>query len=759
MKNHRKNVEKGQEDRKMTKYPKKYYTHQMIENLLTDIICVLSMFICIPLIIGSVSYLPRVQDSPNPYIGSMAVCMCLLLLFLLFAFCKYLISRNIAKKKYVFSVMFGLIIIVQLGFLYILRPVPFWDELSTSEAAFTMYSDVTPSMPSQNGYFMYYGNNYPFVIAEYFICRFLSLFGVTQFWTCLLIINTCILDISILFFSKLLNLTYGRNTSFAFLFLCLFNPYTYLCVAFVYTTTWSLFFFSAELLLGLYLYKAITSNKKNAVIIVLGCILGMIVTAGATIRIVSVIPLIAVFICAFIQLVQKGRLVKIPVDVSKIVLSITALLVGIISVTICVKVAVAHYVPQELREGNFPPVHWIMMSFNERTHGGYYMDDEQITAQAAPEEKEAKDAAILRERLHDLTVQGKLIPFLYEKLKKTWTECWDSLFYVIDNSQSYGECYSWLVGKHSLLFRTYFQTFLGMMYLSIVAITVAHIRSGKRDILLLIFNLTFLGGVLFHLIWEANGFYSISFLPSAVILSARWLTEHKDIKNNRTALSQSEIILETNEDSINLQKREYQEQFSKTPTAKVRQNRAALPWVLLCCALLTFSIPVLSYEQRSAYHYRWVVNSQMRRPDLEFQILDLGKNKSILKQSFSVKKGFSFKKIELLIRELDSPGNYLFTLYNEDGKLLCTKNLTSSSNGGKKEGYRTVGLPETYGQGDYYFTIQACPSELDNEEPEDEGISFYCRSCLDQNYNPAGELLIDNERPNQGRKNLVFNVR
>lgn len=759
MKNHRKNFEIQQVEREATRYPKKHHTPQMIGNLLTDIICVLSVFICIPLIIGSVSYLPRVQDSPNPYIGSMAVCMCLLLLFLLFAFCKYLISRNIAKKKYVFSVMFGLIIIVQLGFLYILRPVPFWDELSTSEAAFTMYSDVTPSMPSQNGYFMYYGNNYPFVIAEYFICRFLSLFGVTQFWTCLLIINTCILDISILFFSKLLNLTYGRNTSFAFLFLCLFNPYTYLCAAFVYTTTWSLFFFSAELLLGLYLYKAVTGNKKNAASIVLGYVLGITVAIGASVRIVSVIPLIAVSICVLIQFLQKGGLAKQASNISRSALSMTAVFVGIISVTICVKAAVANYVPQELRDGNFPPVHWIMMSFNERTHGGYYMDDEQITAQAKPEEKESKDTAILRERLRDLSVHGKLIPFLYEKLKKTWTECWDSLFYVIDNSRNYGECYSWLVGKHSLFFRTYFQTHMGLMYLSIGAITLDRIRSGKRDILLLIFNLTFLGGVLFHLIWEANGFYSISFLPSAVILSARWLTEHKDIKKNQAALSQNEIILESNVNPIIFQRMEYQEQFSKTPSAKIEQNRAMLPWVLLCCALLTFSIPILSYEQRSAYHYHWVVNSQMRRPDLEFQILDLGKNKSILKQSFSVKKGFSFKKIELLIRELDSPGNYLFTLYNEDGKLLCTKNLTSSSNGGKKEGYRTVGLPETYGQGDYYFTIQACPSELDNEEPEDDGISFYCRSCLDQNYNPAGELLIDNERPNQGRKNLVFNVR
>ena len=151
----------------------------------------------------------------------------------------------------------------------------------------------------------------------------------------------------------------------------------------------------------------------------------------------------------------------------------------------------------------------------------------------------------------------------------------------------------------------------------------------------------------------------------------------------------------------------------------------------------------------------------MRRPDLEYQIDNLSE-KSELRQSFSVRRGFTFDRIDIFAARLDeecdsreNPLDYDFKLLSSDGTLLYTQKLSESFHINDRDAsasYQTIKLPVEYGEGDYAFTIQSV------WESAPESWSFFARSCLGQNYNPKGELLIDGAEPVHGASNLVFNV-
>ena len=385
-----------------------------VANLISDLICILVILFSFVMLWNTMTYHRWVVGATVPAVDrNLAVIACFAFFALLFFLYRFLVGKELHKRKWSGWMLLGLIVVAQVMILTTLRPVPFWDELSTSEAAYKMFTEANPTMPSQNGYFTYYGNNYPFVITEFLICRLLSFLGVKSipdFWPWMIGLNTLLLDMGIFIYSRLLEVLHSRKASFALLFISLFNPYTYLCAAFVYTTTWSIFFIAVNLYLLLKLYQALRARKKSVISIAI--LLGAFMAYGASIRVVSLIPVIAVAICMFIRvLMGKEEGFMKPMLKGIVVIAVTMLLVMIGSNKV-----VDHYVPAEMQELNFPVAHWIMMSFNEKSYGGYYMEDEQMTAAADPSMKTTESLEILKERLKELAMTGKLIPFLDRKL-------------------------------------------------------------------------------------------------------------------------------------------------------------------------------------------------------------------------------------------------------------------------------------------------------------------------------------------------------
>lgn len=261
----------------------------------------------------------------------------------------------------------------------------------------------------------------------------------------------------------------------------------------------------------------------------------------------------------------------------------------------------------------------------------------------------------------------------------------------------------------------------------------------------LLLTLSLLGATLFHLIWEANGFYSISFLYLAAMICAM-------------------LMAERNGDTVPISWKNKVPQNDGNMKA-IRMLNGKANRFLPVIALIVFAVSVIkpiTFHDVNAYHPGWSVNSKMRRPDLEYEIASLGKSGQDLKQGFEVPEGFKINIIELLVETTGNgePG-YLFTLCREDGEEVYSQVLDSSSYFGSRNAganYRRIILPEDIGEGKYYFRIRLNGTYNPLTPGYEEFLSFYCRSCLGTNYNPYGELLVSEEVPESGRSNLVFNA-
>lgn len=650
-------------------------------------------------------------------------------------------NRKAYNRTYSILLIIGGIVFGQLLFLLVLRPLPFWDELKTIEAAIRMQEDTGHNLSAELPYFSYYGNNYPFIIIVSLLCRLFGLLGITEFWPWLLGFNMVIIDVAISLYSYLLLCLRGKEAMFAFLFVTLLNPFTFICAGFVYTTTWSILLISLEICLLVVLLHC--SNTHIILSLVISGIFGFVVVFAAYIRMVSLIPIIAALICFIIRTCVGDNGVIIHSEKNTRVIKYDVL-IAFSSGLLCFVImsnAINHYVPEEVRAGNFPFTHWIMMSFNEETDGEFSLEDEALTANLSQDERKLITTEILKSRIHTLSSEGKLIPFLIRKLNKTWSKSWRSVVDIIDNCQNYGRLYSFLAGGRSSLFRSYYQVFFAGLYLSVILCTFQNIRYGKIDYLFLLLALSLLGGVLFHLIWEAHGLYSISYYSFANMLCALWVSETTTEKRNSAIAAKPQYT---------------------------NKYRLVKPLLLL----LTIGLPIyiggsLRFYKQGVRHDGWTVNSDMRSELFEYKIDRFSQQHTEMRQYFKVKRGFAFDTIELAadLHSLRSRG-YIFALYNINNDLLYEQILSADSFTKRDASmfYKPIDLKQSFGEGEYYFTISLADVTAENAEFSSreqypyEFMTFFYRRCDKINYYPNGYLLIDNCEPQEGRSNLEFNV-
>lgn len=122
-------------------------------NLMSDLICILMVLFLFVMLWNTVTYLPWVVGVLVPWSDRLLAAAACAAFFVLLFFCyRFLVGKGVHEKKWSGWMLLALIIAAQAILLAIMRPVPFWDELSTSEAAYKMFTEANPSMPSQNGY-------------------------------------------------------------------------------------------------------------------------------------------------------------------------------------------------------------------------------------------------------------------------------------------------------------------------------------------------------------------------------------------------------------------------------------------------------------------------------------------------------------------------------------------------------------------------------------------------------------------------------
>lgn len=418
-----------------------------------------------------------------------------------------------------------LLIIGQLAFLLLIRPMLRYDPLKVFDMAIEMLKTHTISGTYETGYFARYTNNYPITILTYWFLLLLSKCGIpdSMFMPAVQLMNIACITSSIWLGYLILKELKGRRTGVLYLIVCVISPLSYVWAGYFYTATLSMPFLMGILYLYLRLTKVRTYTKR----ILLGGLLGLILILGYKLRATVMIAMIAIVLLMiwklFVGILSAPRSEKTfslldairPYLISGIAFFLTAgLSLGFWNA------AVNHYVAFDYKNTGFPMVHWVMMA--SRWDGAFDQTDELYTSSFdTKEEKIAADKQVLLERIQDAGPIG-LITLTGRKLLNTWVDGTDT--YQAENSfASYGKIYDYLLGNKSGFLTIYSQAFRVFQMLTVgIAALLGFIALRRKNgpPKLFLVQLTLLGGMAFHILWETSPLYSISFTFLGLMLLA-----------------------------------------------------------------------------------------------------------------------------------------------------------------------------------------------------------------------------------------------
>ena len=414
----------------------------------------------------------------------------------------------------------------QLLFLALIQPQLRYDPLKIFDMAVEMLRTHTISGTYETGYFARYTNNYPLTILTYWFLLLLSKLGVPESWfmPAVQIVNVGCITLSIWLGYQIAKELKGKLFASFFLVVCAICPLSYVWAGYYYTATCSMPCLMGILYLYLRLRKDCSSKAGRKALLL--ALLGLITVLGFKLRATAAIAFIAVILDFLLRLWRKRRngregfLASCKSHGKAWALSGASFLLAASLVLALFSAATERYVQFDYKNTGFPPIHWVMMG--ARWDGAFDQNDEFYTSSfETKEEKTAADLKVLKERIAEAGPLG-LISLAGRKLLNTWVDGTDNYLYENDYGH-YSKPYDYLVGDKSGFLTLYSQAFraLNMLAMGCCAL-LAFVRLKRRKEYpgLFLVQLTVLGCMAFHLIWETNPLYSISFTFLCLLLLA-----------------------------------------------------------------------------------------------------------------------------------------------------------------------------------------------------------------------------------------------
>ncbi len=459
-----------------------------------------------------------------------------ILTVILTAVCFVLAFQWLYKKlKYMgrrFSLLlFFCIVVAQVLFLvFVSHPMVISDAARVQNEALDMVKWNHGKMDLDYSYMQQYTNNHFVVVLFYYFYKILSMLGITEIRIPTIMLNIACIDIGIYITYRTAKRLKGlvcANLVLVFFLLC---PTTYVWLTTAYTNTFSFPFVMAILYLCLWL-RGGEPNLKNIVKCIL---LGFAVAVGYLVRPTTILPIIAMVLFSAVKFFEVPLMVKrkevrmlnpewnltkrISGKRNTLIKMAMVLLVCGVTWAGC-QLLLDRHIEREKITGQFPVVHWIMMGLNERTGGGFAGEDVSYTRSfEGVEAKKRADVARLKERVKEMW-PSRLLLHGFVKLARVWAMGDDDSLKKSSYAHDYPILYEWFMGSGNGWFLVYMQAFRMAVYALLSISVLRQLRQGDcKEIFL--YTLTFLGAVLFFLIWEANMKYNICFMGIYLILMA-----------------------------------------------------------------------------------------------------------------------------------------------------------------------------------------------------------------------------------------------
>lgn len=432
----------------------------------------------------------------------------------------YSFSTNLINKKYLPYLLLLALFLLQSAFVIIQRANLRYDTLKIFDEALAILegNDLSPSY--SNGYFSKYPNNIPLCIITFLLLKPAYAIGIDKslFMLYLQIINVIMIDIAFIFTYKTIIKIKSYDAGILFLLICLFNPLTYLLSPFYYTHTFSMAFST-----GCIYFFLCTIQTKGKLKYVYSFLSAILVAVGFKIRATVFI----VFIAIMIFLMLNYRLV-INAFKKQFKTYFITVMVFIFSAFASVSLYYGiegNHVHFDYKESGYPASHWIMLGLSEG--GGYnYNDDIKTFELPTKAARNSFAKSEIKNRISTLGIKG-LYKHAKFKLELTFSDGTDDFIDNISSTYSYSKKNDLISGQKNdlLVIICHIYNAFIMLFIVISIIWQLYLLIKERFLSdkispIYIIMLNLLGGIIFHIIWEAGQVYNISFTCSISALAA-----------------------------------------------------------------------------------------------------------------------------------------------------------------------------------------------------------------------------------------------
>ena len=444
--------------------------------------------------------------------------------------CQYnRIQNSKHKDRYTKIIIFavcGLILIGQMLFGYLLacKPVTDLEILNNYAKNFAktgtwdkIQQDITTG---KTDYMARYPNNAALLVILSVIYRidYLLTGYVSRYLP--VIINTLLINISIILTCLTARRILGNRKAIYTLILCAFFAPYYTYTAFFYTDSFSLPFVIGSIYT--FVVAMQSENKRVKKYVFMG-ITGLLLLLGFKIKGSVIIILCAIVVYMLIKL--------------KIKQFATMFLVLILAFGSCMFIynkamdSLNIVTKEQYYEREYPATHWVMMGLNKL--GGYNKEDSKLTSSVkGKDNKIAMNIDEIKNRISEYSSKNRLngevdlISHIGRKMVWTWE---DGTYYITHHikkpikKDTFLRPYLDKDGKHHYRFVFYCCAYQ-LMLLSLVTFSaIKDIKKKKFDEKMLL-RIALMFGVVFFIVWEARSRYIFNLTPMLLILAADGLS-------------------------------------------------------------------------------------------------------------------------------------------------------------------------------------------------------------------------------------------
>lgn len=467
----------------------------------TCIIMIFLFALTFVLTLGTLSHMPVISAALDGFWKPLFLLSGSILLFLLInKLSKLLLGLSEKKQNRILIIMGCIGIAMQLAFLLVLRPCLQYDALKPVDTAISLLKGIPLPLSDSFEYFSIYPHNLPLTLYIMCIFKIAGLLGIaeTDYILVLQLINIVFLDFSLVRLYRLLKRKAGAKVSVLFALLCFVNPLLYYYPIFFYTQVLSIPLFVLLITVFFQVLDADTIKKRAF----FGICFGVTVFFAWKIRFFTLITLIA--LAMYLLFFQK------TVKTSKKAASVTLLSI-LLSFSCCLTVhslLMDKYSLSTEKEHAFPVQHWLMMGL-QGDGTFYYVDEDFSKAFLTRQTRTEAETEVIINRLNDLRLNG-LIRLWGRKLSITWADGYDDYPSNLVLVKQYSDFNDWISGYRSEFLAAWLHIYNSMSWLLLTICALQLFRKKAPDFIYAI-CITIVGGMVFHLFWEAGEQYSMPF--------------------------------------------------------------------------------------------------------------------------------------------------------------------------------------------------------------------------------------------------------